>query len=140
MKATLTIEVPDDFEKGECTRPINMPSGKFNEVICPLYWHCQYHRAPTNCPLEIEEDTEVRVMNVCGDNRFEIIEKARKSLIESTNIEQSADEMEVLDSFLFRCWQMGWLDKYDTTKKYVSEKSVEIATFGRDSSGMRIKT
>lgn len=51
---------------------------------------------------------------ICGDNRFEIIEKAKRSLIESTNIETSEDEMKVIDDFLFRCWQMGWLDKYDT--------------------------
>lgn len=29
------------------------------------------------------------------------------------NIESSPEEMKVLDSFLFRCWQMGWLSKYD---------------------------
>lgn len=53
-------------------------------------------------------------MNViCGDNRFEIIDRAKKDLIESTNIEMSSDEMKVLDSFLFRCWQMGWLDRYE---------------------------
>lgn len=53
---------------------------------------------------------------ICGDNRFEIIAKARKDIIESTNIESSDDEMKVLDNFLFRCWQMGWLDRYDDTK------------------------
>lgn len=53
---------------------------------------------------------------ICGDNRFEIIDKAKKDLIESTNIEMSPDEMKVLDSFLFRCWQMGWLDGYNKTK------------------------
>lgn len=51
-------------------------------------------------------------MEVCGDNRFEIIEKAKKHLLESTNID-SSKEMDVLDSFLYRCWQMGWLDKYN---------------------------
>ena len=50
--------------------------------------------------------------NICGDNRFKIIAKAKKAIIESTNIEQSPKEMEVFDNFLFRCWQMGWLDKY----------------------------
>lgn len=50
---------------------------------------------------------------ICGDNRFEIIERAKIALIESTNIETSEDEMKVIDNFLFRCWQMGWLDKYD---------------------------
>lgn len=51
--------------------------------------------------------------DICTDNRFEIIESAKKHLIESTNISSSPDEMKVLDSFLFRCWQMGWLDDYD---------------------------
>ena len=50
---------------------------------------------------------------ICGDNRFEIIAKAKESLIENTNIKSSPKEMAVLDNFLFRCWQMGWLDKYD---------------------------
>ena len=49
---------------------------------------------------------------VCTDNRFEIIEKAKKHILEATNIDTSPDEMRVLDNFLFRCWQMGWLDKY----------------------------
>ena len=51
--------------------------------------------------------------NICGDNRFEIIAKAKEALLECTNIENSLEEMAVLDNFLFRCWQMGWLDKYD---------------------------
>ena len=50
---------------------------------------------------------------ICGDNRFEIIDKAKKDLIKSTNIEMSPDEMKVIDNFLFRCWQMGWLDRYE---------------------------
>ena len=50
---------------------------------------------------------------VCGDNRFEIIAKAKEDILESTNINTSKDEMKVLDDILFRCWQMGWLDKYD---------------------------
>lgn len=50
--------------------------------------------------------------DVCGDNRFLIIERAKKDIINRTNIETSKDEIKVLDTFLFRCWQMGWLDKY----------------------------
>lgn len=53
----------------------------------------------------------------CGDNRFEIIEKAKNHILQSTNIETSKAEMAVLDNFLFRCWQMGWLDRYDDQKK-----------------------
>ena len=49
---------------------------------------------------------------MCTDNRFEIIGKAKEHLLEATNIDTSPKEMEVLDNFLFRCWQMGWLDRY----------------------------
>lgn len=50
---------------------------------------------------------------VCGDNRFEIIKKAKQDILKNTNIESSEDEMKVLDDFLFRCWQMGWLNRYE---------------------------
>ena len=56
------------------------------------------------------------MFEICGDNRFVIIERAKKDLLESTNIGNSSDEMKVLDSFLFRCWQMGWLNKYAVSK------------------------
>lgn len=49
---------------------------------------------------------------MCGDNRFEIIEAAKKDILEKTNIKTSHAEMAVLNSFLYRCWQMGWLEKY----------------------------
>ena len=55
--------------------------------------------------------------NICGDDRFKIISKAKEILIKSTNIETSPKEMEVLDNFLFRCWQMGWLNKYKAGKQ-----------------------
>ena len=51
--------------------------------------------------------------DICGDNRFEIIAEAKSDLLEATNIKGSPEEMAVLDSFLFRCWQMGWLKKYE---------------------------
>ena len=51
--------------------------------------------------------------NMCTDNRFELIEKYKKELIESTNIETLQDEMAVLDNLLFRFWQMGWLDRLE---------------------------
>lgn len=52
------------------------------------------------------------MFEVCGDNRFEIIENAKRDMLAATNISTSPDEMKVLDSFLHRCWQMGWLNKY----------------------------
>lgn len=52
------------------------------------------------------------MMDMCGDNRFEVIARAKEHLLDATNIETSEEEMAVLDNFLFRCWQMGWLNKY----------------------------
>ena len=46
----------------------------------------------------------------CSDDRFELIAKAKTKLLESTNIESRPEEVAVLDSILFRCWQMGWFD------------------------------
>ena len=57
------------------------------------------------------------MMTNCGDNRFEIIQKAKDDLLRATNIERRPAEMDVLDSFLFRAWQMGWLDKYEPDYK-----------------------
>lgn len=51
-------------------------------------------------------------MNLCDDNRIITIEKTKQALIKGTNIEDSPEEMKVLDNILFRCWQMGWLDRY----------------------------
>lgn len=48
----------------------------------------------------------VNMNAVCGDNRFEIIERHKQRLIEATNIESRPEEMEVLDSILFRLWQI----------------------------------
>lgn len=57
------------------------------------------------------------MMETCGDNRFEIIQKAKDDMLEYTNIGYSLDEIQTMDSFLFRAWQMGWLDKYEPDYK-----------------------
>ena len=49
--------------------------------------------------------------DTCGDDRFELIAKAKQKLLDATNIENRPEEIAVLDSILFRCWQMGWLDR-----------------------------
>ena len=58
---------------------------------------------------------------VCGDNRFEIIERYKNKLISATNIESSPEEMAVLDNILFRFWQMGWLKEQGEQKFFVDE-------------------
>lgn len=54
----------------------------------------------------------------CTDNRFEIIDAAKQDLLQSTNIQSSPAEMAVLSSMLYRCWQMGWLEKYNKNKTF----------------------
>lgn len=56
-------------------------------------------------------------------SQFEIIAKAKADLLDSTNIESSPEEMAVLDDFLFRCWQMGWLVKYEEQDHVNADKS-----------------
>lgn len=48
----------------------------------------------------------------CSDNRDKIINAAKQDILKATNIEDSPAEMAVLDNFLFRCYQMGWLNGY----------------------------
>ena len=52
-------------------------------------------------------------MDMHDDNRLELIERYKKQLVESTNIENSPDEMAVIDNILFRFWQMGWLKEQE---------------------------
>lgn len=55
--------------------------------------------------------------DLCTDNRFELIKKYRQRLIEATNVADSPEEMDALDSILFRFWQMGWLDKLEQPER-----------------------
>jgi len=64
-------------------------------------------------PVKKTPNTFAEYFAQCGENRFELIDKAKRDIIAKTDIESSPDEMKVLDSFLFRAWQMGWLGKYD---------------------------
>ena len=61
------------------------------------------------------------VKEKCGDNRFEVIQRAKEHLLEATNIETSPNEMKVLDSFLFRAWQMEWLRQYEPTLRNATD-------------------
>ena len=49
----------------------------------------------------------------CNDNREELIQMCREKLIEGTNIEDSPEEMAVINNILFRLWQVGILDNID---------------------------
>ena len=57
--------------------------------------------------------------HMIDDNRFVLIEKYKQKLIEGTNISDRPEEMAVIDSILFRLWQMGWLDKLEEETKWI---------------------
>lgn len=62
---------------------------------------------------------------ICCDDRYEVVERYKQKLINATNIEDSPEEMKVLDDILFRFWQMGWIGDGLISKKDLLEK-VEI--------------
>ena len=77
--------------------------------------------------------------DICTDDRFELIAKAKAKLLGCTNIESSPNEVAVLDSILFRCWQMGWLDnlREDNSR---AEMSYEDALILLDELGLSERT
>ena len=61
--------------------------------------------------VEIKQTKEnMEEKKQCGDNRFRTIARAKEHLFQATNIAENKKELEMLDSFLLRCWQMGWLN------------------------------
>lgn len=62
--------------------------------------------------IDREFEIETRTVELCNDDRYEVIEKAKKQLLEQSKIKASPNELAVLDAFLFKCWQFGWLDAY----------------------------
>ena len=64
--------------------------------------------------------------SISGDNRFEIIEKAKEKLLNATNIEDSKEEMKVLTNILFRMWQVGLINEEKLEiNKLQKENSIE---------------
>lgn len=97
---------------------IDIPKGEYDK-ICKTMLHTSSGNPNFYFESKIANGTPIpdNAINICGDNRFEIIAKAKEDIISATNIEDAKDEMECLDNFLFRCWQMGWLDKYAPYQK-----------------------
>ena len=60
--------------------------------------------------------------DMCCDDRFELINQAKSELFEATNINDSPEEVAVLDSLLFRFYQMGWLNAALSMTKLVDNK------------------
>ena len=82
-----------------------------NEMIEPVGCH---FTGDGYVLIEIKQNKEdMKENKQCGDNRFRTIARAKEHLFQATNIAEDKKELEVLDSFLLRCWQMGWLKQYE---------------------------
>ena len=88
---------------------------------------------PYYISLEIKQNKEdMEEKKQCGDTRFRIIARAKEHLFQATNIAEDKKELEVLDSFLLRCWQMGWLKQYeDAEEKKLKPFDIEAAKQGK---------
>ena len=81
---------------------------------------------PYYISLEIKQSKEdMEEKKQCGDARFRIIARAKEHLFQATNITEDKKELEVLDCFLLRCWQMGWLKQYEDAE----EKKLNLKPF-----------
>lgn len=85
--------------------------------------------------IEIKQNKEdMEEKKQCGDNRFRAIARAKEHLFQATNIAEDKKELEVLDSFLLRCWQMGWLKQYEgaeESKPTLKPFSLKLAKAGK---------
>ena len=66
---------------------------------------------------------------MCGDNRFELIDKIKEDIIRATNI--TKEETELLGNILVRLWQRHWL--IDSNK--IEELQAKAAAYDRLMSG-----
>lgn len=92
------------------------------EEFDELHVCSQYARMKTSDFLRMLIDNYAKSNGLMGDestecyaygyNRFAIIEAAKQKLIEMTDIENSPEDMSILDNILYRFWQMGCLDQF----------------------------
>lgn len=87
----------------------------FSHYCLPAYTLQDVLDALTIEIKQTKEDMEEKKQ--CGDTRFRIIARAKEHLFQATNIAEDKKELEVLDSFLLRCWQMGWLKQYEDAEE-----------------------
>ena len=86
----------------------------WNPVILPQNPYIYFNFTDSTIEIGIKQNKEdMEEKKQCGDNRFRTIARAKEHLFQATNIAEDKKELEVLDSFLLRCWQMGWLKQYE---------------------------
>lgn len=69
-------------------------------------------------------------LHTTDDDREEIIKKVKRTLINSTNIEDSPEEMKQLYDILFRLDQCGFLERTVKTAEWVEQQSYVVTENG----------
>ena len=81
-----------------------------NPVILPKKPYMYYNSIDSTIEIEIKQNKEDMEENKqYGNNKFRVIARAKKRLLQAMNIAEDKKELEMLDRFLLCCWQMGWL-------------------------------
>lgn len=96
--------------------------------VCGDGFWCVHNYKAKTLTIELKQNKEnMEEKKQCGDNKFRAIARAKEHLFQATNIAENKKELEVLDSFLLRCWQMGWLKQYeDGEEKKLNLKPFDI--------------
>ena len=84
--------------------------------------------------IEIKQNKEdMEEKKQCGNNKFTVIARAKKRLVQTMNIAEDKKELEMLDNFLLCCWQMGWLKQCEeeVEKEDLKTFSLEAAKAGK---------
>ena len=103
-------------------------------VILPKRPYMYYNSIDSTIEIEIKQNKEdMKENKQCGDNKFRVIARAKKRLLQAMNIAENKKELEMLDSFLLCCWQMGWLKQCEEEieKEDLKTFSLEAAKAGK---------
>lgn len=97
-------------------------------VILPKKPYIYYNFIDNTIEIEIKQNKEdMEEKKQCDETKFRAITRAKEHLFKTTNIAENKKELEVLDSFLLRCWQIGWLKQYeDAEENKLALKSFDL--------------
>ena len=107
----------------------------YTPIILPQKPHVYFNFIDSIIEIEIKQNKEdMEEKKQCGDNnKFRVIARAKKLLLQAMNIAEDKKELEMLDSFLLCCWQMGWLKQCEEEieKEDLKSFSLEAAKAGK---------
>ena len=103
-------------------------------IILPQKPYIYFNFINNIIEIEIKQNKEdMEEKKQCGNNKFRVIARAKKRLLQTMNIAEDKKELEMLDNFLLCCWQMGWLKQCEeeVEKEDLKTFSLEAAKAGK---------